>query len=347
MPWETEYGGILDQYSYAAWLLRRQIGILEGEFVHGDGLDDLCEYVEEIENLVRELEVAIKDFDLKFGGDSVEDDGGGSRDFHDLVVDLADQIETVADDWPERDEEFDADEQVDPHRFNWLVQLARDEIYRAVHILQGADLAPDHSVQETLALANDGVPNAMRVRAAFERAVVVSQIDSIGPNERCAALTIAMASLACPERVRISIGFAVEDIRARFEGIELTLPEQVSGRVRISYLARSAQIDPDSRSYLGCRCLATKGAASERNIAVAEFVRTYFPMAHTATAQAAVLGVAWAMLQGIPVEESFIVYDGDLRGGGAGGRVFKVADPALYVRIDGGNVVDAIYPGLE
>ncbi|WP_218779335.1 hypothetical protein, partial [Paraburkholderia caledonica] len=61
----------------------------------------------------------------------------------------------------------------------------------------------------------------------MDRAFIVALSDWPNPNQRCAAITIGLALIVCPDRIEVHQEESEGDVTARFDGIEVTFRKTV------------------------------------------------------------------------------------------------------------------------
>jgi hypothetical protein len=149
-----------------------------------------------------------------------------------------------------------------------------------------------------------GDPDCAVVREACDRALFVACSEQAEPNDRCAAITIALALTACPDHVSVRTD-AGDDVIADYSGISVRF-HKVGETCNISWDRRIASRDaPGVAQADWLPDLAADDADHRRNAACLQDLKKYLPLARDSVARAAVLGLAWSQLQRLPVSSEY------------------------------------------
>ncbi|WP_038483836.1 hypothetical protein [Collimonas arenae] len=170
--------------------------------------------------------------------------------------------------------------------------------------------------------------------------IAVSEDDEIDPNKRCIVITLALGMLTDPEKISINLNFGRIDVRYGFIKISLNLNSH-----KASFLGSHIFLDEndDQERYLILPNLAETYADHTRNMKALGHLKSYLPLAAERTIQAAVLGIAWAILQRIVISNTFVVSASDPLDGGFWIKVEKLG---VSLQIDKNQIVKATYPGM-
>ena len=153
---------------------------------------------------------------------------------------------------------------------------------------------------------SDGYANCVPeiAQSAMERALSVALSEWADPNQRCGAITIALALIVCPEQVRLqkprnATAFKAGHIVAIYESVQLLLSKVgVKAREWFFYDNRMGiDMGRETPCHLNLEDLAVSYADAERNKECLEHLKKYFDVNGNETEKAAVLGLAWLMLQ--------------------------------------------------
>ena len=174
----------------------------------------------------------------------------------------------------------------------------------------------------------------------MSRALVIAKSSWADPNQRCAAVTAALAIVVCPDRVKIS-RWIDGSIQVRFESLHVNLPRTPRAGMLIFSIISSVVDRNGSRHYFQFKDLAESYDDHRQNMKCMKFLNSYCDMHLERTAMAAVLGLAWAYLQRRDISESFAV------GGDDGGLHFKCDELGIGIRVKSDVIVGARYPGLH
>ena len=187
-------------------------------------------------------------------------------------------------------------------------------------------------------------------QSATERALSVALSDWADPNQRCAAITIALALIVCPEEV--SLRKRKEDIWVRkakeieacYKGVDILLPlKGVEARswfsLDRSFGSATGRASPDHSRLDN---LAVSYLDAERNKNCLAHLREYFDVDGSQIEMAAVLGLAWLLLQRRErdIQQMFSV------GGDRSGYTKMCNDPMLGIRVQK-KIKEAWYQGLQ
>lgn len=132
----------------------------------------------------------------------------------------------------------------------------------------------------------------------------VAMSDWADPNQRCAAITIALALLVCPEQVslskpRDSRASKANVLAAFYKTVEVQLPQKGAKFTNGSFYVKRKGLGwgNDCPSPLVLENLAVSYQDAERNKECLTHLRQYFDVNGSQVEKAAVLGLAWYKLQ--------------------------------------------------
>ena len=226
--------------------------------------------------------------------------------------------------------------EVDEHDAVPVDSLFDVEIRRATELLDEAKKPASGSAQSVPEIA----------QSAMERALSVALSEWADPNQRCAAITIAVALIVCPGDVNLSKQKAIKvseskEIQACYRGVELLLPKKgVETRLwffldRCSLGWATGRASP---AHLRLDDLAVSYLDAERNKKCLAHLREYLDVNGSQIAMAAVLGLAWLWLQRRERDIRKILSD-------QSGYTMMCDDPKLGIRVQGKKIVEAWYQG--
>jgi hypothetical protein len=126
--------------------------------------------------------------------------------------------------------------------------------------------------------------------AAFvERLVQLASRPWLNPNERCAAVTVALALLVCPDEVSVAASEFAEADDLQYRNVKLSLPRDADPmRGGFEFFAWAAARPPLPN-------LCERYADFENNLEAQELLG-YYPLCATREARAALLTLAWVCL---------------------------------------------------
>lgn len=126
--------------------------------------------------------------------------------------------------------------------------------------------------------------------AAFvERLVQLASRPWLNPNERCAAVTVALALLVCPDEVSIAASEFAEADDLQYRNVKLSLPRDADPlRGGFEFFVWAAARPPLPN-------LCERYADFENNLEAQELLG-YYPLCGTREARAALLTLAWICL---------------------------------------------------
>ena len=186
--------------------------------------------------------------------------------------------------------------------------------------------------------------------AAMQRALSIALSEWADPNQRCAAITIALAMLVSPKEVslckppRVQATKATE-IEARYKGVEVFLPKVSTVPPNSFFIDRTSGTPfarPASR-FARLENLAVTYGDSENNKECLAHLRTYFDPSSNSACQAAVLGIAWLILQRRSREISRLL----ATGGNDSGYTMKCDSLDFGFRTNLKKVDEAWFQGLH
>lgn len=182
-----------------------------------------------------------------------------------------------------------------------------------------------------------------KITMAYKRALCVAQSDWADPNQRCAAITIALALLIHPNQVLMTDSLPSKAIDAKYGVIEVPLwetPSKTNFRFSIHVRTRSNS----GAKHVWLPDLAETYADHIRNVETKEFLDRMLPLTGGVDqVKAAVLGLAWAMLQRESISHRDVIATSDKRE--IGFHTFAL-DGSLCICVDKDTIAMAKYPGL-
>ena len=180
--------------------------------------------------------------------------------------------------------------------------------------------------------------------SAMQRALSVALSDWADPNQRCAAITIAIALIVCPEEVILSKRkgikvSVVKEVEACYKGVEIILPRIGVEAKSWFFLNRTLGMGRASPAHLGLENLAVSYLDAERNKGCLAHLREYLDVNGDKIEMAAVLGLAWLLLQRRERSISQLLSSQE-------GYIMQCSDPALGIRVKK-KIEEAWYQGLR
>jgi hypothetical protein len=125
--------------------------------------------------------------------------------------------------------------------------------------------------------------------ALVERLVQLASRPWLNPNERCAAATVALALLVCPDEVRVAASEFAEADDLQYRNVKLSLPRDADPlRGGFEFFAWAAARPPLPN-------LCERYADFENNLEAQELLG-YYPLCATREARAALLTLVWICL---------------------------------------------------
>ena len=170
------------------------------------------------------------------------------------------------------------------------------------------------------------------------------------PNQRAAATTIALALLVCPQLVQVKYDAVFREFEATYLDVNVSVPktfEQVStrshtGKGRFVFnILRAWKNEAGEYQWALLPDLAESYQDHIRNMKARKFLIENFPKSTSTRDRAAILGLAWAILQRLDVHEGLRVQGHAHNGWFWGSKELKVS-----VTISLNKVVWSEFPGL-
>lgn len=306
---------------YALQLLEKHVRDVSSAYEHSPAFSDLVEGLAQLSQSLDEGYEYIdrylndEDCDASGGPTSLHESRSPMRisDLNECLREVADCIESCLDDWPSMSEVSAALSTRRAERLEQEVESVWESVratgYKAHGILIGADFGPNEllfgnykespltSASESPAAAND----------ALDRALTVALSAWADPNQRCAAITIALALTVSPDHVQVHQEESDGDVTAKFERIEVDFRKNIEEN---SFLWGNAIKHGDgfgTSRYESLPNLAEVYEDHTRNVKCLLDLQRYLPIARDKISKAAVLGLAWARLQRLEISESYRV----------------------------------------
>lgn len=223
----------------------------------------------------------------------------------------------------------------------------KDVCWKAHGILIGADFLPYELLSGERDDRNNEVNFASDVpvaaKDALDRALLVALSDWADPNQRCAAITIALALIVCPECTEIREWKKGKRVTAKFDSIEVTFPWVIkeSSFLWVHAVKRGGVANESQYEWLPN--LAETYEDHTRDKKCLQDLQGYFPRAKDRVSKASVLGLAWARLQRLDISESYCVTGLEE----SSGQFIRCSPLNLGIQLAGDNDIrKAWYPGL-
>lgn len=175
----------------------------------------------------------------------------------------------------------------------------------------------------------------------LDLALQFSQSDWVDPNQRAAAITVALALMVCPQSVWFEDEPYFERIRVTYLSLNADFPIKVGFEESDLSVGRILRDECGRAFFRVLPSLAETYQDHERNMEAKKFLVDYLPKAGTKRDRAALLGIAWAKLQRMKVGYMYRITGED----SDSGDVFTADDIGVSVVISK-LVVASKYPGL-
>lgn len=150
---------------------------------------------------------------------------------------------------------------------------------------------------------------------AFNKLITfsMSSDESMNPNSRCAVITIALAILVCPENVEYEESY---DISIRYENVKIAYSKNPTN-TKIKFFPFSVEFNENGKMKEACKLLpnlAVHYSDHTNDLECIKQLRSTFHKAQDNKSKAAVLAIAWAILQRKEKSFSFCVSPGPRSG---------------------------------
>lgn len=185
--------------------------------------------------------------------------------------------------------------------------------------------------------------NQEKLDQTFNRLLelAVHEDEDLDPNKRCAVITIALAILVCPEKVILS-NFLW--LRLKYDCVEIVLSRK-NEDTHVLFSSLLVEYDENKKIVGDIRQLtdlAEKYSDHTNNMKCIKHLKEYLPMAKDTASKAAVLGMAWAILQREEVSVCYHVSPGP-----DCGNWQTIPSMGISLQIDGGKIVSSSFPWLK
>jgi hypothetical protein len=270
----------------------------------GKNFDDLLDEVERILNIIEDTASECNE----------ENDGTGVDGELESLVEMADDLKACM-------EEFG---DFDDSKFSKAQRNASDnidlsitsEIWNVIGVLKGYDNYSNELGEKWNPNTTPASNNPALCTEIYNRAVNVALADWANPNERCSAITIALAITVSPDVVFVSDNIVEKGLprfNVEYRGIRAYLsPGQ--GSKSFSSLPMLWEQDGNRmvQKITHLKNLAQTYDDHNNDVKAREFLGKFLPKTSSVTDKAAVLALSWAILQRLIVEDSCPGYAIDL-----------------------------------
>ena len=171
--------------------------------------------------------------------------------------------------------------------------------------------------------------------------LAVHEDEDLDPNKRCAVITIALAILVCPEKVMLD---DLVWLTLKYDCVSFHLLKK-NDTAKVVFSNFLVEYDKNKKIVGNIRQLtdlAEKYSDHTNNMKCIKHLKQYLPMANDTPSRAAVLGMAWAILQREPISLSFQVSPGP-----DAGYWQSIPSMGISIQVDGGKIVSSCFPWLK
>jgi len=182
-------------------------------------------------------------------------------------------------------------------------------------------------------------------REVLDSCVQIFLSEWADPNQRCAAVTVALALIVDDQRVTMRPRPFLEEVSVVMGDLRLDVPKVPKKETLLFPILRIVRGSATQKeSYVLLDNLAVSYGDHERNLDAIRFLGKYWPQATDQKGKAAVLGLAWARLQRHAWQQSFVVSPSTPQ---SGGLHFSVDLPQGFVgiQVHEGKLIGS-FPGL-